>query len=98
MNLAIARLLGVIGFLIVQIGILRAQPAFRDWTCTGWRQVVPTMLNPFGRECAQWTKTSAVSLSQVPPPPVAKQGTEQGPQSKDEKPRAAQQKKSGHAR
>lgn len=94
-----ARALGALAIFLFAHGASTAQPAEVDWACTGWRQVMPTMLNPFGRECSQWTLMSQVKLGQIPPPPIsvapAQPAAAEAPKPK---PAAAQKEKNRHRR
>lgn len=100
-----SRMLGALGVLVLSTGSSLAQPALVDWTCTAWRTVELTMLNPFGRECSQWTLRQPASLAQVPPPPLVVQRAqaaeatkEKAKPSKEPREEPKQKQKGGHAR
>lgn len=99
MTATIARALGALAIFLFMHGTGSAQPAQVDWACTGWRQVVPTMLNPFGRECSQWTLMSQVKLGQIPPPPMGVAPAQPAAgEVRKPKPAAAQKEKNRHSR
>jgi hypothetical protein len=98
-------MLGALGILLLATDAPLAQPALIDWSCTAWRSVELTMLNPFGRECTQWTLRQPANFNQIPPPPIAVQraqpneaAADKAKPNKEEKPKQKQKPKSGHSR
>ena len=80
-----------------------AQPASAEWNCTGWRHVQPTMLNPFGRDCVQWSLGTPADLSKMSPPPFASrqspnQAEAQNPASDAETGASKSREKNRHSR
>lgn len=103
MMTAIARALAALGIILLVHGVGNAQPALPYWTCTGWSQVEPTMLNPFGQACTQWTVKRHADLNQIPPPPIGSPAQPAGSEVQTSTPKADKatvrpKEKNGHAR
>jgi hypothetical protein len=67
MTYAIARAFGALVVILLAHSVANAQPAPIDSNCTQWRAVNQTALNPFGRECTQWTRASEAKAKKPNP-------------------------------
>jgi hypothetical protein len=70
----IARALGALVVVLLAHAVANAQPAPVDWTCTQWRTVNQTALNPFGRECTQWARSTQAGEAKAKKPNSERKG------------------------